>query len=121
MNAPRPPGLLEKRLRPTSQLRDAHRRAVPCLDIASNSAIRWSKSSNSMAFDARSRTTSAARTRLDVGASGSTMILTRTETAALDACCNRAMDCEKAGSSILPAVSGFGPGLGRSPKCSVLS
>ncbi len=36
----------------------------------------------------------AARTLLDAGVFGSTMTLNSIETAALDACCSRATDCE---------------------------
>lgn len=53
-------------------------------------------SSTSMAFTARSSTQSAARTRLAAGAPGSTMIFSSTVTAALAACCSRAIDCPNA-------------------------
>ena len=53
---------------------------------------RWQEWSGEKAL----RTLSAARTRVDGGEAGSTMTFTNTDTAALDACCRRAMDCENA-------------------------
>lgn len=62
----------------------------------SNSATRASMSSISIALAEWSSTLSAALTFVEAGVAGSTMTLRRVETAALVACCSRAIDCENA-------------------------
>jgi hypothetical protein len=62
----------------------------------SSSATRASTSSISIALAEWSNTLSAARTRVECGAVGSTMIFSRVVTAALEACCKRDTDCRKA-------------------------
>src|ERR1700687_1343048 len=62
----------------------------------SRSLILPSKSSTSVAFAAWSNTESAARNRVEAGAFWSTIIFSRVETAALEACCKRAIDCPNA-------------------------
>jgi len=59
---------------------------------ASSSAIPLIQILQLIAFNSRSKTMSAACTRLDVRASGSSIDLDRAETAAFEACCNRAID-----------------------------
>src|SRR5450432_2971228 len=71
----------------------------PDVDICaacSRSVTRTSMSSISIALAAWARTLSAARTRVDGGDAGSITTFTRTDTAALDACCSRAIDCPNA-------------------------
>jgi hypothetical protein len=72
----------------------SHRACFDASAARSKSDTRASISSSSIAFAAWSSTLSAARTRVDAGAFESIMIFSSVETAALDACCIRAMDCE---------------------------
>jgi hypothetical protein len=73
-----------------------HRTCFDNSAACSNAATRTSTSSISIACFAWSSTLSAARTRTDGGVLVSTMSLRSVETAALVACCSRAVDCENA-------------------------
>jgi hypothetical protein len=73
----------------SSEIPIAHGRLARAL---STSVTRASRSSISIAFAEWFNTLSAALTFVDGGVAGSTIAFSSVETAALEACCNRAMD-----------------------------
>ena len=72
---------------------DVRARCLARIPLAEDSATRASMSSISMAFAPCVNTRSAARSFVDAGVCWSNMILSTDETAAPDACCNRAVPC----------------------------
>ncbi len=89
--AVRRPKLILKSANPP--IDDLHRSCSPLAAAASSAATRTSISLISIAFAVCANRMSAARSCVEANAPGSTMILSTSETAALDAWCNCAVVC----------------------------